>query len=325
MNRNAADDHRPTASLAMLKQRSDLLRRLREFFWKRDFVEVQTPVLSADTVVDRYIEPISVELELSGQTRQLWLQTSPEFLMKRLLSDGATAIFQIGPAFRAGEAGSRHNPEFTMVEWYRVGDSYQQGRDLLSDFCVEIMNTPTPRQLTYRDALREYAQVDPFQTSDEDLRQALRPLDIKAESVLECDRDNLLNMVLAFGVEPKLGMDQPEIVFDWPASQAALAKIRDSANPVAERYELYWNGIELANGYHELTDADELESRNRKVNQLRVAEGNRELKVESRLLNAMRRGLPECCGVAVGFDRLLMALSRAESIDRVMPFPIDRA
>lgn len=325
MSREPSDPLLPASTIEMLHRRSDFLRRIRDFFYQKGFDEVQTPVLSADTVVDRFIEPIQIELEVSGSRRDFWLQTSPEFAMKRLLASGAQSIFQIGPVFRQGEAGSQHNPEFTMLEWYRVGDSYEQGRTLLAEFCMEILNRPHPRQISYRDSFAQNVGIDPFTATNRQLSDVLRESGNSLNGANETDRDSLLNMILALCVESNLGVRQPDIVYDWPASQAALAKIRKDEIDVAERFELYVGGVELANGYHELTDADELQSRNERTNDLRKKDGNRSLPVESRMLDAMRSGLPSCCGVAVGVDRLLMVESGGDSIDQVMTFPIDRA
>lgn len=318
----AQGDWRPTANIATLRHRAEMLRQIRAFFDQRGFFEVQTPLLSRDTVVDRYLEPIPVELSVAGATGQFYLQTSPEFAMKRLLAAGAKAIYQVGPAFRAGEAGPQHNPEFTMLEWYRIEDSYEQGMKLLSDFNQSILQTSPAEVITYRQAFTRFAGVDPFSATDAELRALLPP---ETEDAVGYDRDNLLNWIMAAMVEPNLGLNQPNILCDWPPSQAALAKIRPGDIPVAERFELFMAGVELANGYHELVDATELTRRMERTNLLRVAQGAPALPTTSRLQLAMQDGLPDCCGVAVGVDRLLMAATGKASIAEVIPFPVDRA
>jgi len=325
----ADDDFAPTATWDMLRRRAELLARVRTFFDSRGFVEVDTPLLSADTVVDRHIDPISVTLpdepSQPGVGRRLWLQTSPEFAMKRLLTAGAEAIYQITHAFRAGERGPLHNVEFTILEWYRVGDSYQQGMQLLADFAAELIGRGQPNLLTFRDVFLQFAWVDPFTAELSELRDAVHQHGISIPVGMDKDRDGMLDLMLVHCIEPQLGTSQPTILFDYPASQAALAQVRDDAPPVAERFELYADGLELANGYHELLDSETLRQRNRHTNQLRQADGKAVVPEESRLLSAMNHGLPPCCGVALGMDRLLMLLTGAKHIDQVVAFPIERA
>lgn len=307
-------DFLPAASPEMLVARATMLRRLRAFFVSRGFLEVETPLLSHDVVVDRHLDPLSAILFSDPREPdvgdRLWLQTSPEFAMKRLLVTGAEqlrSIYQITRAFRGGEVGSLHNPEFTMVEWYRLGDDYAAGMQLLSDLAEEMLSLGTPERLTYREAFQRFAGVDPF------------------EQTSGADHDLHLDLLLTQKVEPHLGQDRPTILYDYPASQSALAQIRDGNPPVAERFELYVRGMELANGYHELLDPAGLRERNRVNNQLRQSDGKPVLPEESRLLAAMDHGLPACSGCALGFDRLMMAATGAKSIQEVLAFPISRA
>jgi len=314
----------------MLQRRSELTLAIHQFFSTRDFIHVETPLLSQDTVVDRYIHPVGLQKStLTGRESDqetLWLQTSPEFCMKRLLASGATAIYQIAKAFRQAESGGRHNPEFTMLEWYRVGDDMRAGMELLSDFASAILNRPNSELLSYGDAFRKIAEVDPFVDTVESFGEALQKHGVSIkEFAEETDRDFWLNLILSHLIEPKLGFESPVIIYDWPPSQAALAIVRDDSPPVAERFELYVDGVELGNGYHELLDADELTRRNERNNALRVVDRSAPLPVESRLLDAMRAGMPACSGVAVGVDRLLMVLKKCQNIEDVIAFPFDRA
>ena len=314
----------------MLQRRSELTHAIHHFFSSRDFLHVETPLLSHDTVVDRYIHPVGLQKsKLTGRQSDqetLWLQTSPEFCMKRLLASGANAIYQIAKAFRQGESGGRHNPEFTMLEWYRVGDDMLSGMELLSDFASTILDRPKSALLSYRDAFGQMAEVDPFVDTVETLGQALEKNGVSIKEFAgETDRDFWLNLILTHLVEPNLGFESPVIIYDWPKSQAALAIVRDDSPPVAERFELYVDGVELGNGYHELLDADELARRNEQNNALRIQDGSATLPVQSRLLEAMRAGMPGCSGVAVGVDRLLMVSEQCQSIDQVIAFPLDRA
>ena len=317
----------------MLVARAAMLKRLRTFFDSRGFLEVETPLLSHDVVVDRHLDPLSVTLFSDPREPdvgdRLWLQTSPEFGMKRLLVTGAEqlqSIYQITRAFRGSEVGSLHNPEFTMVEWYRVGDDYAAGMQLLSDLAEEMLTLGTPERLTYREAFIRFAKVDPFEQRE--VRRGspdpAEPPDRRSPRLIE-DPDLHLDLLLTQKVEPHLGQDRPTILYDYPASQSALAQIRDGNPPVAERFELYVRGIELANGYHELLDPAVLRERNRVNNQLRQSDGKPVLPEESRLLAAMNQGLPACSGCALGFDRLVMAATGAKSIQEVLAFPISRA
>lgn len=323
-------DFRSTATIEVLKRRAELLRITREFFDSRGFFEVQTPLLSADTVVDRHLDPIPVALPTDpfGQSpgRPMWLQTSPEFAMKRLLASGADAIYQITPAFRIGESGDQHNPEFTMLEWYRIGDGMNEGMQLLADFVTETLDTSEATTKSIGASFEELAGFNPMTMSCAELREQCRQADVGIPESLEADDwDTWFDLLFTELLQPKLGVRSPAIVHDYPASQAALAKIRTGHPDVAERFELFLNGVELANGYHELLDADELVRRNIEVNQQRAGDRKPPLPNESRLLDAMKHGLPSCSGVALGFDRLVMLAIEAKSIKDVIPFPIDRA
>jgi lysyl-tRNA synthetase class 2 len=317
----------PTASVENLKLRSRVLQQIRRFFLDRKFIEVDTPILSRDTVVDCYIDPIPVKIDSAPNCpTRFWLQTSPEFAMKRLLAAGMESIFQITRAFRNGEQGQHHNPEFTIVEWYQVGQSYVDGRRMLGELCTSILDTEPANEISYTEAFRVFAGVDPLLASIDDLRQAAVALSLPLpSSMIQDDRDEWLNLLMACRVEQNLGTDVPTVLFDYPASQSALARV-DADNPqVAQRFELYVKGVELANGYHELCDADELQRRNAVNNKKRVIDKRITLPTESFLVSAMQHGLPQCTGVALGFDRLVMLAAGEDSIDKVMPFPVDRA
>ncbi len=296
----------PGCQIEVLQGRAKILAGIRQFFDQRGFVEVQTPCLSRDVVVDRYIQPLAVTLPTSGGDQDFWLQTSPEFAMKRLLAAGARAIYQIGPAFRAGETGDQHNVEFTMLEWYRVGDDYGAGMDLLDEFARTLLACGPARRWSYRQTFRRLAEIDPFDGQ------------WNAEQ---------LNRILVQRVEPGLESFPAVIIYDWPVDQAALSRTRQDPEgfDVAERFELYCRGVELANGYHELLDAEELLDRNRQINQLRQQDGRPALPVDSRLVDAMRAGLPASSGVALGVDRLVMLALGQTRIQSVMTFDTDRA
>lgn len=323
-------DFAPSATWENLRLRSRLLRRLRHFFHERGFWEVETPLLSADTVIDRHLDPLRVTFFDDPKRpecgRTMWLQTSPEFAMKRLMAAGADAIYQVTRAFRAGERGGLHNPEFTIVEWYRRGDGAQEAMSLLSDLADAMLPYGCADLYSYRDAFLDHVGLDPHTAAVDELRQAAqRHAVVVPADMPESDRDAWLEFLVGELVEPHLGKQRPTILYDYPASQAALARIRDDDPPVAERFELYVRGIELANGYHELIDPETLRRRAQAINAQRSADGKYVLPEQNRLLDAMESGLPPCAGVALGLDRLVMLAAGAETIDQVIAFPIDRA
>lgn len=324
-----APDFLPTASWDRLRLRADLLARTRAFFSQRAFLEVETPLLSADTVVDRHLDPLAVvlphDVRRPDTGRTLWLQTSPEFAMKRLMAAGGEAIYQITRAFRAGESGALHNPEFTIVEWYRRGETMNAGMQLLSDLAEALLGLGPAERVSYAEAFEAYAGVNLARTTPAELASLARGWGIAvSESFVHDDLDGWLNLILAHLVEPHLGQTCPTILYHYPASQAALAQVVGDP-PVAERFELYVRGVELANGYHELVDAETLRRRQRDANQARAAAGKPMLPEESRLLQAIEHGLPACTGVALGLDRVVMLAAGADSLPEVLAFPIDRA
>jgi elongation factor P--(R)-beta-lysine ligase len=316
-----ADDFRPTTTTAALAARAKLLRELRDFFHGRGFIEVETPLLASEVIPELHIEPIQI-------SRLGFLQASPELHMKRLLASGADAIFQVTRSFRDDERGQLHNREFTIVEWYRRGDDMQAGIDFLDDLMQSLLGTSPATRTTYAATFENTLGVSPHLASVEQLAKAAESAKIPLPvGMKEHDRDEWLNLLLAAVVEPQLGRNRPEIIYHYPATQASLAKVITSplGYEVAERFELYYRGIELANGFHELADAAVLRRRFEEVNAVRAAEGRPTLPMPKRLLAALEHGLPDCTGVALGFDRLAMLALGAKSIEEVICFPADRA
>jgi lysyl-tRNA synthetase class 2 len=330
------EDWRPTASAAALRARARLLSLLRQFFNAREFIEVETNLLSRDVVVDRHLDPFYVTLYSDPTAPDVgdvyFTQTSPEFGMKRLLATRELpAIYQICKAFRAGERGDLHNPEFTMLEWYRIGDDYQKGMDLLAELAAEIWSHWKRGQITvdrisYQELFETATGLNPHIAPTHQLvawakSQALPPPRLFAE-----DRDSWIDWISSQFAESRLDPRTPTIVYDFPASRAALAQVSDQNGiPVARRFELYCAGLEVANGYYELLDPEVLARRTEIANKGRANDRKRPLPKVSRLIDAMRHGLPPCAGTALGVDRLLMALSGAQKIDEVVAFPVDRA
>ncbi len=313
---------RPSATLATLRSRNELFRQVRRFFESRDVLEVETPVLSRAATVDRQIESLHTD---DGR----WLATSPEFSMKRLLAAGSGPLFQISRVFRFDECGRLHNPEFTLLEWYRPGWSPDALMDEV-EALVRTLDVSLPRfsRRRYRDLFLDELQVDPFTGSVEDIRTALASriaLPPGDDPEIRQDRDFWLDFAMGTLVGPRLGIDAPSFVCDYPASQAALARVRDGDPPVAERFELYWRGIELANGYHELADAGEQRRRFVADQEWRRAHGRCVPPYDEHLVEALASDFPDCSGVALGMDRLIMLILNLPSVSAAMAFDYDRA
>ena len=320
-------DWRPTASLETLRLRARLLERLRAFFRVRGLLEVETPQVSAGAATDPHLE--SLRACRPGGEILGWLHTSPEFPMKRLLAAGCGDIWQLCRVFRGAESGRRHNPEFTLLEWYRVGWSMQALMDEV-EACVRALadglcELGAAQRLSWRDALRLYAGVDPFAADPADLLRPLTAAGVDVPDGLEADPNACLDLLMAAFVEPALDPAAPVFLYDFPASHAALARIRPGDPPVAERFELFLGGMELANGFRELTDAEEQAARFAADLARRRARALPAPPVDGRFLAALDAGLPDCSGVALGFDRLVMVLAGAGSIDEVLAFAHARA
>jgi elongation factor P--(R)-beta-lysine ligase len=318
----SACDWRPTASVETLRLRARLLGVIREFFAARGVLEVETPVMAAAGASDVHIASLATTCQAGGQ---LYLQTSPEFAMKRLLAAGSGPIYQVCRAFRDGELGRLHNPEFTLLEWYRPGFDHHQLVDELESLMSRVLGPAGPaRRLTYRDAFLEHAGIDAFEARTDALLTRAEGCGLQLAGDRPATRDTLLDFLFSHTVQPALG-DGRVYVYDYPASQAALARVRASQPPVAERFELFVNGIEIANGYHELADADEQRQRFAADGRARKRLGLAQMPVDERLLAALTHGLPDCAGVAVGLDRLFMIAAGKRSIDAVIAFPTARA
>ncbi len=324
-------DWRPTASLEMLKTKARLLSKLRAFFAEKDILEVQTPVLSQAGNTEPSIETfVTQQYENSKHTIQpSFLNTSPEFAMKRLLAAGCGSIYQITPAFRQDEQGKKHNPEFTLLEWYRIDFDHHalmgEVNALLRFVAEDFFTLERSQFYSYQDAMLKFANVDPFKATNKELKEATVKADIDVVGMENASADDWLDLLMSHVVEKNLPLNCPVFIYDYPASQAALAKIRKGSPDVAERFELYINGVELANGFHELSDAKEQEERFHREQVQRKKSGLPGIPADYHLIAALKHGLPECAGVAIGIDRLLMVLSGAEHINEVLTFPFDRA
>ncbi|SFT45097.1 EF-P lysine aminoacylase EpmA [Halomonas saccharevitans] len=325
------DDWRPSAEIATLRERARLIAEVRAFFAERDVWEVETPVLGHGGSTEVHLASLSAEATTTAGRERLWLQTSPEFAMKRLLAAGSGSIFQLARSFRDGEVGRRHNLEFTMLEWYRPGLGLEALIEETAALVARVLgrgagDKPGPlRRRRYRELFRETLDIDPFTASLESLRRLAG--ERGGLSMAESDRDGCLDLLMSFVIEPGLGRDGLDAVVDYPASQAALARHHrdpEDGARVASRFELYLGGLELANGYDELTDAAEQRARFTEDNAARRALGLAEVAVDERLLAALESGLPAGSGVALGLDRLIQLALGKESVAEVMAFATPR-
>ncbi|MCU0758589.1 MAG: EF-P lysine aminoacylase EpmA [Steroidobacteraceae bacterium] len=301
---------------------------MREFFAARGVLEVETPLVVGAPVTDVHLQSATVDL---GDGVRRWLATSPEYAMKRLLAAGSGDVWQECRVVRAGaERGRHHNPEFTLVEWYRLGFDMVamagEAAALVDALLVAAGASPRGIEfLTYRDALLRHAGVDPLEDEAARLREAVAGAGLPAAALAAASRDDLLDLLVATRVGPALGADRLCALTHYPASQAALARLDPQDRRVALRFELYGGGLELANGFEELGDAREQAARFDADNARRHALGRETLPVDARLLAALTAGLPACAGVAVGFDRVAMLAGGARAIDEVLAFPVEHA
>ncbi|MDO4429678.1 MAG: elongation factor P--(R)-beta-lysine ligase [Lonepinella koalarum] len=316
---------KPSASVANLLARSKIINNIRRFFTERGLLEVETPVLSEFGVTDVHLSTFSTEFAapFESQNKTLWLGTSPEYHMKRLLAAGSGPIFQLCHVFRNEETGRKHNPEFTMLEWYRPHFDMYRLINEVDDLLQQILDCEPAESLSYQFVFQEYVGLDPLSASRPELLAKAR------EHQFICaddeERDTLLQFLFSTLVEPKIGLERPVVVYHFPATQAALAQISSEDHRVAERFEFYYKGLELANGFNELTDAAEQQHRFEQDNRLRQKMGLPERKIDRRFLAALQAGMPNCAGVALGVDRLLMIALNAESIKEVMAFSVENA
>jgi lysyl-tRNA synthetase class 2 len=320
----------PTATFSTLKKRAEIIQQIRQFFAERKVLEVDTPLLAHATVTDPYVVGIPAIFKQNGlQEQMVYLQTSPEYAMKRLLAAGVGSIYQLCKAFRQGDLGRLHNPEFTMLEWYRVGFDHHALMDEMDELLQIILQTSSKAErFSYAALFEKFLKINPHTASVQELIQCAQEQHIQfvnKNSMEETERNLWLELLLTHCIEPQIGQEQPVFIYDFPMSQSALAKIRyEETPPVASRFEVYFKGLELANGFHELQNATEQRKRFeadilfRKQNNMDV------VTIDENFLAALDAGFPDCSGVALGVDRLVMLALNAKSIDEVMSFGFDR-
>jgi len=320
-------DWKPTAAHKSLHLRARLNALIRKFFAERGVLEVETPILSAAGNTDVNIESFSLEFRghASAGPASRWLRTSPEFALKRLLAAGVGNCYELGRVFRNGESGRMHNPEFSMLEWYRIGWSHHQ----LMDECAELVRdamrlagrSVSVRESSYRQLYHDALGLDPLTASEAELRAPLAVFGINPEGLT---RDDWLDLLMTHMIQPTIPANRVLMVYDFPKSQAALARIRQGDVPVAERFEVYLGQIELANGYRELADPEEQRERFERDLGRRKKQGTAQPPMDERLLAALP-ALPDCSGVALGVDRLLLAMLGGDRLSDAIAFPFDRA
>jgi len=317
---------RPSAGLEMLRARARLFGRIREFFAAAGVMEVETPIASRAAASGPTLDSLRTRWSgASAGPQTLYLQTSPEFPMKRLLAAGSGPIFQICKVFRDGERGSRHHPEFSLLEWYRPGLGYGALMTEVAELVRYALDRPqlSVRRISYRDLFRTHLGLDPMRADVAALRRTAD--DLLGYRDPDLDRDGWLDLLLTHRIEPALDRNRLIFVYDYPPSRAALARIRRDAEPVAERFELYLGGMELANGFRELTDPSEQRRRFDADLRERSAQGLDRLPLDEAFLAALEAGMPEAAGVALGLDRLLMIVTGSTHIDQILAFPVERA
>jgi len=310
----------------MLQQRALMLATIRQFFADRNVMEVDTPALSQATVTDVHLQSFSTTFVGPGfaDGQRLYLQTSPEFHMKRLLCAGSGAIYQLCKSFRNEESGRYHNPEFTMLEWYRPDFDHLDLVNEVDQLLQLTLNTPPCETKTYQQDFIELTGIDPLSTTLERLQSYAMDNDLGDFAAAETSVDTLLQLIFCFVIEPKIGQQRPIAIINFPASQAALARIDTQDKRVAQRFEFYYRSIELANGFHELSDANEQLNRFEQDNVQRQAQGAKAQPIDAHLIAALGFGLPDCAGVALGIDRLLMLATNQSHINQVIGFDVTR-
>lgn len=329
----------PSATLEVLHARARMLSVIRQFFEQRQVLEVETPVLSSAGTTDPNIESFRSEYfppgaaQIAGQGQACYLATSPEFHMKRLLAAGSGPIFQISRVFRNQESGDYHNPEFSLLEWYRPGFELQElmeeVTELVKQFLLPSLQLQRVEYYSYTEIFQRILSIDPLTDSTHMMMECARSRGIDVRGLTEADRDAWLDVLMSHCVQPHLGFHENELcltfIYDYPASQAALAQVRDSEPPVAERFELFIRGHELANGYHELQSAKEQADRFQCDTEVRHSRRQPVVVMDQHLIDALQVGLPDCCGVALGLDRLLQVALGETSIQKCLAFPFSRA
>jgi len=319
----------PTLTWQNAQKRAAILQQVRQFFAERNVVEVETPALSQGTVTDVYLDALTCKYNFladssAEQSVDLYLQTSPEFHMKRLLASGYGCIYSLAKAFRHEEAGRNHNPEFTMLEWYRIGFNQFDLMSEVSELLKAILGCNEPLFTSYQDIFNQTVSIDPLVASFDELVAVLEQHNKSADWLIDQnDTDALLQFIFTEIIEPTIGIKHPQFIYDFPVAQASLARVSDEDPRVAQRFECYYHGIELVNGFNELTDAAEQLNRFEQDNTKRASQGVPTRPIDENFIAALTHGLPQCSGVALGVDRLVMLAVDSKQIKEVVSFSVE--
>jgi len=321
----------PTLTWQNAQKRAEILQQIRQFFADRNVVEVETPALSQGTVTDVYLDALTCKYKFladssAEQSVDLYLQTSPEFHMKRLLASGYGCIYSLAKAFRHEEAGKNHNPEFTMLEWYRIGFNQFDLMLEVSELLKSVLDCNDPLFTSYQDIFIKTLSIDPLTASFDELVAVLKKYGKAADWLIDQnDPDALLQFIFTDIIEVTIGINQPQFIYDFPIAQASLARVSDNDPRVAQRFECYYRGIELVNGFNELTDVNEQLKRFEQDNIKRKLQGLEQRPIDEKFIDAIKHGLPQCSGVALGADRLVMLALHSQQIEEVLSFGIEDA
>lgn len=321
------NDWQPSAPHASRIARANLLKTIRAFFDARNVLEVETPLLSHGTVTDEHLDAFETQFNygVQGKRQTLYLQTSPEYAMKRLLCAQSGAIYQICKAFRHEGEGRWHNPEFTLLEWYRPGFDHHALMNEVDELLIQTLQTEPGEKISYQDVFMDVLNIDPLSAKEDDLVTHMSRCNINIANPQQLDRDSKLQLLFSFVIEPVIGQSRPCFIYGFPASQASLATLNQDDNRIADRFEVYYKGAELANGFHELSSPEEQRARFIRDNEKRKQALRPTKPIDERFLSALKAGLPACSGVALGVDRLLMLKMHANHIQDVINFPVSRA
>jgi lysyl-tRNA synthetase class 2 len=323
------DNWQAKAELDTLRVRAGIYEKIRDFFKQRQVLEVDTPILSVASTPDPNIDSFETHyISFAGESLsdRRYLSTSPEFPMKRLLATGSGSIYQLCHVFRQAEQGKHHNPEFTMLEWYRVELGYYQLMDEVAELVGTLLQTKIETEvLSYQTVFLQYLNIDPLDTSVTELQQCADQFGLVSPDKDANDKDLFLDFLMSHQIQPQLGKNKLTFIHEYPASQCAFAELSAENTQVAQRFELFYRGVELANGYQELTDAKEQQHRFEAHNQKRAQQGKPYVSWDQNLVNALEQGMPRCSGVALGVDRLIQLARNVKNIEDVLAFPFNRA
>jgi len=308
----------PTSSVQTMKQRARILQSIRAFFAQQNVLEVETPIISAAAITDPQLQSFSTQFK----SKKYYLHTSPEFYMKRLLCAGSGDIYQLAKVFRGDEIGRYHNPEFTLLEWYRLGFNHHQLMDEIESLLSYLMteNKISFTRLSYRQAFIKQMKIDPLVADVQELKFCAKKYNIETPQGMADEKDMWLDWLMVEKIAPGFAKDSFTFLYDYPASQASLARIDKEDSRIANRFELFYGELELANGFYELTDASEQAARFENDNKIRKQRQQKPMPVDRYFLNALQAGLPECSGVALGIDRIMMVINKTSHIRDVISF-----